>query len=72
MAVYWQIQIYNAMQTKRLQRKTHTHFQIETRFKEARAGCRLKNRLGEFFFIFPYVIFTVFQIYLCAKSHTLP
>ena len=40
--------------------------------KEARAGCRLKNRLREFLKIFPYVIFMVFQIYLYVKNHTSP
>ena len=32
--------------------------------KEARAGCGLKKRLREFFFIFAYVIFMVFRVYL--------
>ena len=45
---------------------------IQLYIKEARAGCRLKNRLREFFFIFAYVIFMVFRIYLCAKNHTSP
>jgi len=40
--------------------------------KEARAGCGLKKRLREFFFIFAYVIFMVFRVYLCAKNHTSP
>ena len=41
-------------------------------FKEARAGCSLKNRLREFFKIFPYVIFMIFRVYLCEKNHTSP
>ena len=36
--------------------------------KEARAGCGLKKRLREFFFIFVYVIFMVFRVYLCGKK----
>ena len=40
--------------------------------KEARAGCGLKKRLRDFFFIFAYVIFMVFRVYLCAKNHTSP
>ena len=41
---------------------------VTIRFKEARAGCGLKNRLREFSFIFAYVIFMVFRIYLCEKN----
>ena len=41
--------------------------------KEARAaGCSLKNRLQEFKKNFAYVIFIVFQVYLCEENHTSP
>ena len=53
-------------------KRSRSSLSLKSVIKEARAGCRLKNRLREFFLIFAYVIFMVFRIYLCAKNHTSP